>query len=55
LGFVIPIRCGHRGYPKEKDKEKKYFDIFLHNYGFTSRSKCDQDNTRGDAEDSLSD
>ena len=41
LGFVMPIRCGHRGYPKEKDKEKKALDLFLHHNGFTSRSKCD--------------
>lgn len=46
LGFVIPIRCGHRGYPKEKDKEKKAFDSFLHSNGFTSRSKCDQDSNQ---------
>lgn len=39
LGFVMPIRCGHRGYPKEKDKEKKALDIFLHHNAFTSRSR----------------
>lgn len=52
LGFVMPIRCGHRGYPKEKDKEKKALDIFLHHNGFVSRTKCDQDKSQGDKSDS---
>lgn len=43
LGYIMPVRCGHRGYPKEKDKEKKAFDIFLHKTGFTSRTRCEQE------------
>ena len=41
LGYVMPIRWGHRGYPKDKDKEKKAFDIFLIVNEFTSPSRWD--------------
>jgi hypothetical protein len=40
LGYVFPLRCGHRGYPKEKDKEKRAFDILLSEYGFKSNPRC---------------
>lgn len=43
LGYVMPIRCGHRGYPKEKDKERKAFDIFLIVNEFTSPSRWEND------------
>jgi hypothetical protein len=32
---------------KEKDKEKKALDIFLHHNAFTSRSKCDKEADNG--------
>jgi hypothetical protein len=50
LGYVLPLRCGHRGYPKEKEKEKRALDMFLHHNGFVTRSKCDQETvTNNDA------
>lgn len=52
LGFVMPMRCGHRGYPKEKDKEKKALDIFLHHNGFISRTRWDQEKEEDDKSDS---
>lgn len=49
LGFVLPVSCGHRGYPKKK--RIKAFDLFLHNNGFTSRSKCDRESADSPADD----
>ena len=36
IGTLVPVKCGHRSFPKEKDKERKPLDLILEKSGFTS-------------------
>ena len=44
LGFLVPLKCGHRGLPNEL--EKVLFDRHLREAGFQGKSICEQRHRR---------
>ena len=40
MGVLIPVKCGHRGIIKEKEKEKLVIDRLIKEAGFTSSVGC---------------
>ena len=40
IGHLIPFKCGHRAFPKERERERRAIDILLKESGYTSPIGC---------------
>lgn len=40
IGVLIPFKCGHRAFPKERERERRAIDIILKENSFSSPIGC---------------